>query len=175
MWRYSDRKNWSRCSGDICAVTFMSEHLSPFRPADEIGDLLGVDAGPRSWVRRRVMLLDGEPVQLADSYFPVAVAQGHRSPSPQTARWHHRNPRSLRTHGTWGRTGRCDGTRAEVPARVGCTVVVFAGQRLAAPLLPLPCKTVGNTARFRFTGARRRRSAYGHSTVMSAGNRGSIS
>lgn len=44
--------------------------------ADDVGGLLGVEPGSAVVVRRRVMLLDGEPVQLADSYYPLDLARG---------------------------------------------------------------------------------------------------
>lgn len=43
---------------------------------DDIGGLLGVEPGSAVVVRRRVMLLDDEPVQLADSYYPLDLARG---------------------------------------------------------------------------------------------------
>lgn len=42
----------------------------------EVAAGLGVRAGEPVVVRRRVMLLDGEPVELTDSYYPVDVARG---------------------------------------------------------------------------------------------------
>lgn len=44
--------------------------------ADDVAGLLGVEPGSTVVVRRRVMLLDDEPVQLADSYYPLDLAQG---------------------------------------------------------------------------------------------------
>ncbi|MGH3803666.1 MAG: UTRA domain-containing protein [Pseudonocardiaceae bacterium] len=44
--------------------------------ADDIGGLLGVEPGSAVVVRRRVMLLDDEPVQLADSYYPLDLVRG---------------------------------------------------------------------------------------------------
>ncbi len=43
--------------------------------AEDIGGLLGIEPGSTVLVRRRVMLLDDEPVQLADSYYPLDLAQ----------------------------------------------------------------------------------------------------
>jgi DNA-binding GntR family transcriptional regulator len=43
---------------------------------DDVGGLLGVEPGTTVIVRRRVMLLDDEPVQLADSYYPLDLVHG---------------------------------------------------------------------------------------------------
>ncbi|MGH3907002.1 MAG: GntR family transcriptional regulator [Pseudonocardiaceae bacterium] len=51
-------------------------HVGSVAAPEEIGDLLGVEAGATVVIRRRVMLLDDEPVQLADSYYPLNIAQG---------------------------------------------------------------------------------------------------
>jgi GntR family transcriptional regulator len=37
---------------------------------------LGLHAGEQTVVRRRVILLDGQPVELADSYYPASIAAG---------------------------------------------------------------------------------------------------
>jgi GntR family transcriptional regulator len=42
----------------------------------EVANLLGLDEGEPVIVRRRAMLLDDEPVQLADSYYPASLAAG---------------------------------------------------------------------------------------------------
>ncbi|MGH3873804.1 MAG: GntR family transcriptional regulator [Candidatus Binatia bacterium] len=42
----------------------------------DIGEFLGVEPGSPVIVRRRVMLLDDEPVQLADSYYPLDLVRG---------------------------------------------------------------------------------------------------
>ncbi|MGH3696240.1 MAG: GntR family transcriptional regulator [Pseudonocardiaceae bacterium] len=43
---------------------------------EDIGGLLGVDPGSIVIVRRRVMILDDDPVQLADSYYPLDLVRG---------------------------------------------------------------------------------------------------
>ncbi|MGH3550768.1 MAG: GntR family transcriptional regulator [Pseudonocardiaceae bacterium] len=43
---------------------------------EDIGGLLGVEPGSTVVVRRRVMLLEDEPVQLADSYYPLDLVRG---------------------------------------------------------------------------------------------------
>ncbi|WP_411078318.1 GntR family transcriptional regulator [Streptomyces sp. cmx-10-25] len=42
----------------------------------DIAHWLGLEPGTRVVARRRLRLVDGEPCQLADSFFPVKVAQG---------------------------------------------------------------------------------------------------
>ncbi|WP_170141176.1 GntR family transcriptional regulator [Allonocardiopsis opalescens] len=51
-------------------------HVGTVEAPPEIAVHLGVDEGEPVAIRRRVMLLDGEPVQLADSYYPLDLAQG---------------------------------------------------------------------------------------------------
>lgn len=41
-----------------------------------MADRLGLEQAERTVVRRHLLSLAGEPLQLADSYFPLAVAQG---------------------------------------------------------------------------------------------------
>lgn len=45
-------------------------------PPSEVADALRLPDGELAVVRRRTMYLNGEPVQLADSYFPVGIAEG---------------------------------------------------------------------------------------------------
>jgi GntR family transcriptional regulator len=48
-------------------------------PADRrVAALLGLEAGDLVVVRRRVMLLDDQPVELTDSYYPTGIARGTR-------------------------------------------------------------------------------------------------
>lgn len=44
----------------------------------EVAEAFGLPVGAVVAVRRRVMLLDGRPVELTDSYYPLAVAAGTR-------------------------------------------------------------------------------------------------
>jgi DNA-binding GntR family transcriptional regulator len=44
----------------------------------EVAALLGVAEGEGVVVRRRLILLDGEPVELTDTYYPRAIAAGTR-------------------------------------------------------------------------------------------------
>lgn len=45
-------------------------------PPVEVAESLGLAAGEGAVVRRRVMALDGHPVELTDSYYPQRVAAG---------------------------------------------------------------------------------------------------
>lgn len=51
-------------------------HIGEVAADEEVADLLGVEPGSTVVVRRRVMSLDDEPVQLADSYYPLDLVQG---------------------------------------------------------------------------------------------------
>ncbi|MEU6716230.1 UTRA domain-containing protein [Nonomuraea sp. NPDC046802] len=46
------------------------------RPAAEVADALGIPSGGTVIVRRRLVLLDELPVELADSYYPAVIARG---------------------------------------------------------------------------------------------------
>lgn len=45
-------------------------------PPEPVADALHLSPGERAAVRRRVILLDGDPIELADSYYPLAIARG---------------------------------------------------------------------------------------------------
>ncbi|MGH8884898.1 MAG: GntR family transcriptional regulator [Egibacteraceae bacterium] len=47
-------------------------------PPTEVADRLGLLSDEKALVRRHLLSLGGEPAQLADSYFPLSVAQGTR-------------------------------------------------------------------------------------------------
>jgi len=47
-------------------------------PPAEVADRLGLPPGEKAVLRRSLVFWDGEPAQLADSYFPLSVAQGTR-------------------------------------------------------------------------------------------------
>lgn len=56
-----------------------SQRMKPVRevPADaEVADRLGLEVGAPVVLRARVMLLDGEPVELTDSYYPAELVRG---------------------------------------------------------------------------------------------------
>lgn len=47
-------------------------------PPSGVAEALNLAHGLSAVVRRRLMLLDGKPVELTDSYYPVSVARGTR-------------------------------------------------------------------------------------------------
>lgn len=51
-------------------------HVGEVAAEEDVADLLGIEPGSTVVVRRRVMSLDDEPVQLADSYYPLDLVQG---------------------------------------------------------------------------------------------------
>ncbi|HWO68322.1 MAG TPA: UTRA domain-containing protein, partial [Umezawaea sp.] len=52
--------------------------VAEVEPPREVAEALSVAEGELVVVRRRVMSLDGRPVELTDSYYPVAIARGTR-------------------------------------------------------------------------------------------------
>ncbi|MFF9395712.1 GntR family transcriptional regulator [Streptomyces griseoluteus] len=53
-------------------------HAGEVPASDEVAALLGVASGEAVVVRRRVIELNGRPVELTDTYYPTAVARGTR-------------------------------------------------------------------------------------------------
>jgi DNA-binding GntR family transcriptional regulator len=45
-------------------------------PPQEVAAALSLEAGEKAAVRRRIILLDGQPIELADSYYPLEIARG---------------------------------------------------------------------------------------------------
>jgi DNA-binding GntR family transcriptional regulator len=45
------------------------------RPPHDVADALGLGPGDTAVVRRRLVLLDGRPTELADSYYPAKIAR----------------------------------------------------------------------------------------------------
>lgn len=45
-------------------------------PPQEVATALSLAAGEKAAVRRRVILLDGDAIELADSYYPLEIARG---------------------------------------------------------------------------------------------------
>lgn len=45
-------------------------------PPDEVARALGLAYGDPAVVRRRTVLLDGQPIELTDSYYPTSLARG---------------------------------------------------------------------------------------------------
>ncbi|MEU6992347.1 UTRA domain-containing protein [Streptomyces sp. NPDC046465] len=53
-------------------------HAGEVPAPDDVAGLLGATAGEMVVVRRRIIELDGEPCELTDTYYPVAIARGTR-------------------------------------------------------------------------------------------------
>lgn len=45
-------------------------------PPPEVGNLLRIPEGEKAVVRRRIMYLDDQPVELTDTYYPADIARG---------------------------------------------------------------------------------------------------
>jgi DNA-binding GntR family transcriptional regulator len=45
-------------------------------PPELVANALGLAASEKAVVRRRIILLDGAPIELADSYYPLSIARG---------------------------------------------------------------------------------------------------
>ncbi|MFJ5784224.1 GntR family transcriptional regulator [Streptomyces hydrogenans] len=58
-------------------------HAGEVEAPDAVRTALGLPAGERVVVRRRLILLDDRPVELADSYYPLAVASGTALAEPR--------------------------------------------------------------------------------------------
>ncbi|MEW2393038.1 UTRA domain-containing protein [Streptomyces venezuelae] len=65
---------WSEESGKRGGQV-LSEVAEVAPPAD-VASKFGLATGEKAVVRRRIILLDGSPVELADSYYPLPVARG---------------------------------------------------------------------------------------------------
>ncbi|MGH3922989.1 MAG: GntR family transcriptional regulator, partial [Pseudonocardiaceae bacterium] len=52
-------------------------------PPTDVADRLGLLPDEKAVLRRRLLSVDGEPAQLADSYFPLSIAQGTRIESDE--------------------------------------------------------------------------------------------
>jgi GntR family transcriptional regulator len=55
-------------------------------PSPEIARMLGLTDGDRVIVRRRLVLLDGAPVELADSFYPLTIARDTPLAEPRKIR-----------------------------------------------------------------------------------------
>ncbi|MBM7083321.1 UTRA domain-containing protein [Micromonospora sp. MMS20-R2-29] len=55
-------------------------------PAAEVAEALLVDADTPVIVRRRLMMFDGQPVELTDSYYPASIARGTALSEPRKIR-----------------------------------------------------------------------------------------
>lgn len=52
-------------------------------PSPAVAHALKSPAGERVVVRQRIMLLDEQPVELTDSYYPISIARGTRLAEPR--------------------------------------------------------------------------------------------
>jgi GntR family transcriptional regulator len=60
--------------------------VTTLRASAEVASALALPAGGEVVVRRRVVLLDGQPVELADSYYPSTLAAGTGLAEPRKIR-----------------------------------------------------------------------------------------
>ncbi|MCF3132451.1 UTRA domain-containing protein [Streptomyces olivochromogenes] len=73
-----------RAEGQVDAWSEESQHRGSQRltevaevdPPQEVAAALRLSPGEKAAVRRRVILLDGDPIELADSYYPLCIARG---------------------------------------------------------------------------------------------------
>ncbi|MEV0416765.1 GntR family transcriptional regulator [Streptosporangium canum] len=56
--------------------THQLREVCEVQPPHEVAQALNLSRGDAAVVRRRLVLLDGRPIELADSYYPVAIASG---------------------------------------------------------------------------------------------------
>lgn len=63
-------------------ITYAGEAEAP----PEVADALHLAAGARVVARRRLMFLDGQPVEVSDTYYPFAVAAGTALAEPAKIR-----------------------------------------------------------------------------------------
>jgi len=57
--------------------------VASIAPPEEVRAALGLARGEEVVVRRRLILLDNDPVELSDSYYPAAIAAGTRLADPR--------------------------------------------------------------------------------------------
>lgn len=50
--------------------------VAEVEPPQNVAEMLRLTDGERAVVRRRVMRVDGQPIELTDSYYPPAIARG---------------------------------------------------------------------------------------------------
>ncbi|WP_312888701.1 GntR family transcriptional regulator [Nonomuraea rhodomycinica] len=65
------------------AGTQLLREVAEIEPPAHIAAALGIQPGETVIVRRRTMLLDGQPVELTDSYYPADIARGTRLAEPR--------------------------------------------------------------------------------------------
>ncbi|MFD8500410.1 GntR family transcriptional regulator [Amycolatopsis sp. NPDC059657] len=52
-------------------------------PPEEVRQMLRLEPGETAVVRRRLVLLDDQPIEFADSYYPMSIARGTRLADPR--------------------------------------------------------------------------------------------
>ncbi|MFC3986856.1 UTRA domain-containing protein [Streptosporangium jomthongense] len=57
--------------------------VAELEPPPDIATMLGLQPGQTAIARRRTMLLDNQPVELTDSYYPASIACGTRLAEPR--------------------------------------------------------------------------------------------
>lgn len=81
------RMTWKRQCAELgMAGTQKTGRIEEVPAPDNVAAFLGVEPGEPVIVRPRVMLADGEAVELADSYYPVDVARGTPLAEPRLLR-----------------------------------------------------------------------------------------
>ncbi|MEU7833737.1 MULTISPECIES: UTRA domain-containing protein [unclassified Nonomuraea] len=58
--------------------THRLQAVEEVHPPKEVVRAFGLAAGQTAFVRRRLVLADGQPTELADSYYPATIARGTR-------------------------------------------------------------------------------------------------
>jgi len=76
---HGEREAWAHEAAQHGSVgTQRLGEVSEVEPPAAVAKALGAPIGEPVVVRRRVILLDGRPVELTDSYYPVSIARGTR-------------------------------------------------------------------------------------------------
>jgi GntR family transcriptional regulator len=88
MERYA-RRNWqnllvSEAERQGRAANRVVRELAEVPAPAPVAERLGIAVGTIVWVRRRTVFIDGRPNQVADSYYPLAIARGTRLAEAET-------------------------------------------------------------------------------------------
>lgn len=82
-----DQDAWSKEAASLGRVgTNELREVAEVLPPAEVAQALGLADGERVVVRRRSVLLDGDPVELADSFYPLSIACGTSLAEPRKIR-----------------------------------------------------------------------------------------
>ncbi|MEU1731360.1 UTRA domain-containing protein [Streptosporangium sp. NPDC020145] len=63
--------------------TQLLREVTELEPSADVAAMLNLQPGETAIVRRRTMLLNSQPVELTDSYYPASIARGTRLAEPQ--------------------------------------------------------------------------------------------